>query len=133
MVYYENCCFCLKSETGVKVIGYVALVINAIYLLGGCIGYGVARVKLSAAEDAVAESAANSDDPNAEQANTMFSMLITLVEQYLTTCFISILISSLVNISLVVLLLLGIKKRNHCMMLPYMIVSMIGLVVSFNL
>ena len=119
MVYYKKCCCCLKSKVGAKVIGWLYLIGSVLSLISVIIRFALTYQNLR-----IASHHAYRHELFGSEA------LYKIIQNYITVWFAGYLIVDCVWIGFCVLFLLGIHKGNHCMMLPWMILNMIGLVVS---
>ena len=108
MVYYTNCCFCIKSKTGAKVLAILGIVLSTLSILSSSIYYGLYYDELH--------------DPRIVYGNWIWKFIDAIYG-------VSIVIN-LMWISFDVLLLYGINKNKKDFLLPWMIFEMIALVVS---
>ena len=110
MVYYTNCCFCIKSKTGAKVLAILGIVLTALSILSSTVLYGVYYDELHS--------------PRIAYGSNWFLKFIDAIYG------VSIVIN-LIWILFCVLLIYGINKNKKDFLLPWMIFEMIGLVVRF--
>ena len=118
MVYYENCCFCMKSKTGAKVIAILGIVFNSLALIAGSIAYGVFYddlYNLASFEESLGPPGFNFE--SLKTINILVGVCITVFVLWIAFCY---------------LFLHGIEKRRHIFMLPFLIFKMIVIVVSIS-
>ena len=111
----------MKSKTGAKVLGILSLTFGALTLITTCISYGI---YYDAIQNILSQRGGHSQDTVAT-INAFFA-------RYINTWFGVSIFFYLIWILFCALLLLGIERKNNCLMLPFMIYDMIGLVVSPN-
>jgi len=107
----------MKSKTGAKVIGYLSVTLYAIYLISGCVGFGLYYDDIQ-----------NLAKSPAYRNIGIFANKLLI--NYVNAWFAIFFLINFIGILFAVLLLVGIEKSKHGLMLPWMVFDMIGLVVS---
>ena len=113
MVYYTNCCFCIKSKTGAKAIAITGITICFLILISGSITYGIFYEDLYNIAKYETNGPVTFDD---------LKIINIAVGASIATLIFAIFLNSM--------LLYGINTRKPGFMLPSQIFSMLVLLVS---
>ena len=119
MVYYRNC-FCCKSRIGAKILAILGFIFSSLVFFTIVVGYGLLYGELHGLR-------------TRNQFGPLVQEIVTLLDGYIDAVFAIIFVFCLFWITSCILLLLGINMKQKNFFLPWLILHMIGFIVSKNL
>ena len=118
MVYYTNC-FCCKSRIGAKILAILGFIFSSLVFFTIVVGYGLLYGELHGLR-------------TRNQFGPLVQEIVTLLDGYIDAVFAIIFVFCLFWITSCILLLLGINMKQKNFFLPWLILHMIGFIVSKN-